>query len=463
MTILPLPEAGFDASVDVAVVGGGACGMTAALAAADAGAEVMVLERDAKPAGVTAMSQGFICAAGTRAQREAGVEDSAAALLADILAKTRGQTDPGFAAVVARESGPTVDWLTDRGVPLSLETAWRGDFGHTRPRLHGVPGRNGAELLARLAEAAEHAGALISTSAQVSALYADGEGRVAGLRVSRPDGNEEHLGCRAVVLATCGFAASRAMIQRFIVGHSDIPVFTHAGDDGAGIAWGMELGGAVADMAAFQGYGALQAESGILVNYNLVMEGGIQVNREGRRFSNELEDISGQSLKVLAEPGGQAWVVYDERLHRSNQRWHEYGLLQQTGMIREADNVHALAHLTGLPADALAETLDAARRAARGVEHDRFGRDFTACPPLGERLYAVRVTGALFHTQGGLVVDEHAGVCRPDGSRLPNLYAGGGTARSVSGPGVWGYLPAMGLCMAVTLGRLAGQSAARGI
>ncbi|HRX05395.1 MAG TPA: FAD-binding protein, partial [Anaerolineae bacterium] len=73
---------------------------------------------------------------------------------------------------------------------------------------------------------------------------------------------------------------------------------------------------------------------------------------------------------------------------------------------------------------------------------------------------AIRVTGAIFHTQGGLMVDENARVLREDGTALPNVFAGGGAARSISGPEVTGYLPAMGLCMAITLGRVAGRSAA---
>jgi fumarate reductase flavoprotein subunit len=60
-----------------------------------------------------------------------------------------------------------------------------------------------------------------------------------------------------------------------------------------------------------------------------------------------------------------------------------------------------------------------------------------------------------------LQINGEARVMRPDGSVLPNLFAGGGAARSVSGPSSWGYLPAMGLCTAVTLGRIAGETAAR--
>ena len=97
----------------------------------------------------------------------------------------------------------------------------------------------------------------------------------------------------------------------------------------------------------------------------------------------------------------------------------------------------------------------------RGTPRTRFGRNFRNDPPLEAPFYATKVTGALFHTQGGLVTDGSGQVRRPDGSLLPNLFAGGGAARSISGPGVWGYLPAAGLCMAVTLGRLAGEGAAR--
>jgi fumarate reductase flavoprotein subunit len=72
----------------------------------------------------------------------------------------------------------------------------------------------------------------------------------------------------------------------------------------------------------------------------------------------------------------------------------------------------------------------------------------------------LRVRGAIYHTQGGLQIDAAATVVHTSGSALPNLFAGGGAARGVSGPSYWGYLPAMGLCAATTLGMIAGQSAA---
>ena len=463
MPVIRTNSMSFDAAAPVLVAGGGATGMTAALAAADRGTDVMVLERDATPTGTTSMAQGFICAAATKAQLEKGVEDTADAMFADIMKKTRGETDQNLARTVARECGPTIDWLMDsHKFPFDVELAWRTDFGHSVPRLHGLPSRTGGELLGRLMRAAEDKGATIITNAHVVDVYADDKDRVLGVGLERPDGKRETLGCEALVLATCGFGANRDMVRRFIPDMADSPYFGHEGDDGEGIQWGMELGAGTADMAAFQGYGALSIESGVLVNYNIIMEGGIQVNVRGERFSDELYDISGQSKVVLAQPSGIAWVVYDERLHQSALRWPEYQQLTKLKMAKSAPDAASLAKIINVPADVLTSSIALSIDYANGNAKDPFGRDFGRNPPMSDNgpYYAAKVTGALFHTQGGLVVDHNARVVRRDGTPLPNLFAGGGTARSISGPGVWGYLPAAGLCMAVTLGRLAGEGAA---
>ena len=94
---------------------------------------------------------------------------------------------------------------------------------------------------------------------------------------------------------------------------------------------------------------------------------------------------------------------------------------------------------------------------------DRFGRDFSASRPLAPPYCAVRVTGALFHTQGGLVVDTRARVLRPDGTPLPNLLAAGGAACGVSGSQASGYLSGNGLLAAVGLGYTAGREAAEAV
>jgi fumarate reductase flavoprotein subunit len=91
---------------------------------------------------------------------------------------------------------------------------------------------------------------------------------------------------------------------------------------------------------------------------------------------------------------------------------------------------------------------------------DRYGRKFTAEQGCASPFHAVKVTGALFHTQGGLAIDGVGRVKRKDGSLLPNLFAAGGAAAGVSGSTAAGYLSGNGLLTATVLGRLAGQAAA---
>ena len=214
-------------------------------------------------------------------------------------------------------------------------------------------------------------------------------------------------------------------------------------------------------MGAYQGHGSVAVPHGILVTWATMMEGGIQVNASGRRFSNEHHGYSEQSVAVLAQPGGQAVNVFDGRCDAAARQFEDYRNALETGAVRRFEDAPALAAAFGLPADALEATLAECRAFAAGKAVDPFGRSFTGKPPLAPPYFAVRVTGALFHTQGGLVVGPDARVRRADGTPLPNLLAAGGTACGVSGPAVWGYLSGNGLLAAVGLGRIAGREAAR--
>lgn len=110
-----------------------------------------------------------------------------------------------------------------------------------------------------------------------------------------------------------------------------------------------------------------------------------------------------------------------------------------------------------MPAGSLAATFESVRACARGAAVDPFGRSFADAPELEAPYCAVKVTGALFHTQGGLVVDSSGRVIAEDGGALPNLYA----ACGVSGNDASGYLSGNGLLTAVTLGLAAGRHAGR--
>ena len=133
----------FPVEVDTLVIGAGAAGMIAALAANDAGESVLVLERGKTPSGSTALSAGLIPAAGTRFQTAHGITDDAEIFAADIQRKANNENDREFVNLLANQAAQTVEWLADRhGLPFSLVD----DFeypGHSRRRMHGLPTRSG--------------------------------------------------------------------------------------------------------------------------------------------------------------------------------------------------------------------------------------------------------------------------------------------------------------------------------
>lgn len=450
----------FDVTADVVVIGAGACGLTAGLRALEAGAETIVLERDPRPAGSTAMSSGFVPAPGTRFQRAADIEDTPEGFARDIQRKAAGGADPVVLKTVTEQIGPALEWLADvHGLEWQVLT----DFlypGHSTHRMHAVPERTGAALMTRLASAAEAAGLLVATDARVTTLFTGAGREINGVALVRPGGAIETIGCRAVVLACNGFGGNPDLVARHIPEVAGAPYFGHPGNVGDALLWGQALGAATKDLSAYQGHGSLAHPHAILITWALIMEGGIQVNAGGRRFSNEHKGYSEQCVAVRTQPGGVAWNVYDERIHRLGAEFPDYREAVAARAIHSGQDASELAARIGLPAAALEATLREVAQYCAGIAKDPFGRDFTGKPLLSGRLYAVKVTGALFHTQGGLAVDGCARVLGPDGSTVANLFAAGGAACGVSGSRVEGYLSGNGLLTAIGLGYVAGRSAA---
>jgi fumarate reductase flavoprotein subunit len=451
-----------DPEVSVLVIGAGACGLSAALAAHDAGQDVLVLERDTLPRGSTAMSSGFVPAAGTRWQRERGVEDSAELMANDIQSKNHHQANPVVVRSLAEHSAQVLEQLADRhGVPFELVEGFLYP-GHSVMRMHCTPRRTGEELMGALLQACEKASLDILTECTVCHLLVDEHDRVMGVALQRPDGTWERIGCRALVLACSGYGGDAELVNQHLPYMKDAVFYGHTGNQGDALRWGQALGAATGDLGACQGHGSLAWPHQTLISWALMMQGGVQVNRLGVRFSNEHKGYSEQARTVLEQPGRSVWNIYDARIHAAALSFEDYRQAHAAMAVKSAHTLSELAAITQLPEDALAQTLEHVSALCEQKQTDGFGRAFGPEQQLQGPWFAIQVTGALFHTQGGLEVDALGRVLRAaDHQPLPNLFAGGGAARGVSGAGDSGYLSGNGLLSAVVMGTLAGRSAAQ--
>ncbi len=428
--------------VPVVIVGGGACGMTAAVRLRLAGIDCVVLERDAMPQGSTALSSGFIPAAGTRLQKSLGIEDSVELFARDVQAKAHGRAAPHLVDACTRGVASAIDMLEAQGITFVMLDGFLYP-GHSAQRMHAVPEHTGAALIAAMERTANGLGADVLTGALVREIWLDDGQRVTGVGFERSDGRMEYIGCDALLLACNGFGGNAAMVRELLPEMADAAFGGHVGNDGSAIAWGRALGARLADLTAYQGHASWVTPQGALMTWAFIMEGGVQVNAEGRRFHDETQGYSEAAEYVLRQPQGIAWNVFDGPLLSLVRTFPDFVEAEKAGALRSAPDLPALAAIIGCDAEVLRQTL---AEVAPGTP-DAFGRSFKRS--LQAPYHAVKVTGALFHTQGGLDIDAQCRVLAQDGTPMPNLLAAGGAARGVSGDAVWGYMSGNGLLSAV--------------
>jgi len=456
----------FDATFDVLVIGAGGCGLVAALAAADAapGLEIAVVEKLDRLQGNTMLSSGSIPAAGTRLQREAGVADSPEAFIADLDRVAGAHEAPRLRDRLARVSAELVEWLVDRaGVALTLVTTYK-HIGHSVHRLHSPPSRRGADLMNDLLRRVEERGIPVAFGNPAVELIVSPAGAVVGAVTRTPDGERTRIGAGAVILCTNGFGANRALLRAYCPELAESPYGGALGSQGEAIEWGVALGAGLANMKGYQAHASLADPHGSLVTWTVVEKGGVIVDREGRRFGDESIGYSAFAALEVAH-GGPFYVVADTRVRDVTAAGQEeYAELVEHGGVIEAADAAALARRLGMDAGVLAATLEGAAAAAEGRLPDPFGRTAWGLGALRAPLTATRIGPALFHTQGGLRVDDDARVLRTDGTAIAGLYAGGGAAAGISGNrGGQGYMSGNGLLGALGLGYIAGRAAARAV
>lgn len=449
---------------DVVVAGAGAAGCAAALAAALGGRSVLLADgrENFRRSCNTAMSTAMIPAGGSRWQRALGIDDSPEVFYADVMRKTRGTADPTISRALVDVAPSLVAWLADTcGMPLDLPT----DFtypGHSRQRCHSVPERAGASLHRFLLDAVAAQSERITLADPlrlVDVRLDPTSGAIAEATLERPDRTQECVGTRAVVLASGGFGANRRMVHDFIPEIEEALYFGSESCQGDALSIGQRLGADVGYLDAYQGHGSVATPHGILCTWVTITHGGYLLNARGERFGDESTGYSEFGRVVAAQPDHVAWMISDRRIDTALRPFADYQTILDSGAIHWAVDPANVARAIGAPVEDVTASMRTAERAARGQAPDPFGRtDWEA--PLEPPFGLVKVEGALFHTQGGVLVNADAAVLRED-QPIPGLYAAGGAAAGMSGHGPAGYLAGNGLLAALGLGYLAGTALAR--
>jgi fumarate reductase flavoprotein subunit len=434
-----------DYEVDAVIVGGGACGMMAALRAADRGAKsVAIFEKSTKQGSNSEYSSGSLVAGGTRWQREAGIVDTPARHAEDILAVS-GDLDAKDVVYAVCEAPPRyVEWLADElGYPIELGVEMER-AGQSVPRIHRDRDRiGGPYLVGALRRAIERSDVIgfVDNTPVVGLLESDGT--VEGARIAA--GGEVSIArAGSTVLAADGFAANREMLARYCPGAEELPYGGVSTSSGDAIEWGLSLGAAVRNMGCLLGHGLMVVGTGTRLDAVLPQVGAVLVNSSGDRFVEEREcGYSKLSTRILKQPGRRAALIWDETAMLIAKESKPMRESTAARAYMQYPDLSGLAQGIGLPTGKLKTALEESNSPAR--RHLQ--------PPF----YVGWVTGGVLATQGGLDIDPWGRVRKRNGDVVPGLFAGGGSAAGISGASADGYSSGNGLLSALGLGWIIGE------
>jgi fumarate reductase flavoprotein subunit len=459
---------------DVVVVGSGFAGLAAAISARSEGASVLLVEGADELGGSSRLSGGKVMGAGTRIQRQHGVEDDPEELYRFYMALNRYTLDPSVVWALAEESGPTVDWLEDLGVEFDPRLMTSGE--ERRARMHITVGE-GHAIVATLARHARSIGVEIALGMQVDRLLVE-DGEVVGVAVG-----DDALRTDAVVLATGGFGANRDLVATYLpeVAADDWSWYIGAEtSQGSAFALGAQVS---ADVV---GHG--RAARLITPNFGNVLEGGylpgwlLVVNARGRRFYDETSSYSVTGPIVDQQPK-PVYAVFDEAAKEAStpdtveatkkvsvgrrdgraQKWVKTMLDEQVerGVVLRADTLEELAGLMGVPQRQLLATVEQYNDdCAVGTDRHYRKRSDVLRPVATAPFYATELR--LSHvavTATGLRIDSGARVVDELGYPVVGLYAAGECTGGVVGDTYVGS--GNSITNAFVFGRIAGRSAAK--
>lgn len=414
-------------TTDVVVVGGGGAGLSAAIAAKEKGANVVLVEKMLMLGGNTNYATAGINAANTKLQKKLGIEDNAELFYNDTMKGGKNVNNPELVKKLTTDSANIIDWLTERGADLS-EVVFTG--GQSAKRTHRPAGGQavGPVIVDALAETAEKDGIDVRTESEVTKLIKTGD-KVTGVEVKHK-GETYNITAKAVVMATGGFGANAKMVAEYKpslegFGSTNSPAIT-----GEGIKMVKAVGGDLVDMTEIQTHPTVVHKKTAMITEAVRGEGAILVNREGKRFVSELETRDVVSKAELEQTGKSAFLVFDQEVREKLGAINGY---VRKGFTVEGATVEELAGKIGVDAKGLVDTMAKYNGYVKAGEDKDFGKTALPRELVKAPFYAIEVSPAVHHTMGGVCINTNAEVLTADGKVIPGLFAAGEITGGVHG------------------------------
>ena len=486
---------------DIVIVGAGGAGMTAAIAAANEGKNVVIVESQAMVGGNSVRSTGGMNAAKTPAQDEnefaesAGVEktletaasewagneaitaladtvagqwaeyqanpvgyfDSVELMELDTLIGGHGTNDPALVEALCSNSADAIAWLSEQGIELTSVSSFGGASVKRIHRPVDSEGKTisvGSYMIPLLQAKCEELGVEFIMNTTANEILTDANGAAVGIAATDKNGAAVTVNAKAVVLATGGFGANLDMVVEYKPDLAGFMTTNAPGAQGQGIDMAVAIGAGTVDMDQIQIHPTVEANTAALITEGLRGDGAILVNAEGNRFTDEVGTRDVVSAAEIAQTGSYSWLVIDQAMADASSVIQGY---INNGYTVTGETYEELAGAMGVDAAAFAATMDKWNAAVAAGVDEEFGRTSFANPLDTAPYYAIKVTAGIHHTMGGLTINPQTQVLAGDGTVIDGLYAAGEVTGGVHGGN---RLGGNAVADFVVFGRIAGEQAA---
>lgn len=440
-----------DLDTDVVIIGAGGAGMTAAINTAQAGKDVILLEKMPYAGGNTTKATGGMNAAETHYQAEQGIDDSVEQFVEDTMEGGHNINDKDLVTTLAENSAEAIDWLDSIGAPLP-KVSFSG--GATNARIHAPEDGSGvgAYLVTSLLKKMDELDINVMYDTKATSLISK-DGTVTGVKAESKD-TEYTINAKAVILATGGFGNNEDMIVQYRKDLKGTVTTSAPGITGDGIVMAEDVGADLVDIEQIQLHPTVEQKTSMLITESVRGDGAILVNQDGKRFTDELLTRDVVSAAELEQPGSYAYIIFDQRLRDGLKAIEKY---VSTGITVQGDTIEELAEKIDVDPATLAETLKNWNKYVADQNDPDFGRTTGMDQDLSQApFYAIKIAPGIHHTMGGVHIDTDARVIDKDGNPIPGLFAAGEVVGGVHGGN---RLGGNAVADIVVFGKIASESA----